>query len=116
MTKKRYWDDPFATTFETRGAAASSHDGKPSIVLADTIFYPEGGGQLGDVGTLRVGDATVRVIDTQIDDAGAIHHLVETAVACDASTAVAGEIDVARRRDHMTQHTAQHMLSRALLD
>ncbi len=115
-TKKKYWDDPFATKLETTGAASSELDGKPSIVLGETIFYPEGGGQLGDVGTLVVGDRSVQVIDTQIDDAGAIHHLVPSAVACGVADAVVCSIDAARRRDHMAQHTAQHMLSRALLD
>jgi alanyl-tRNA synthetase len=55
------------------------------------------------------------VLDTQIDDAGIIHHIVERAITNDDEP-VTGTIDVARRRDHMAQHTAQHMLSRALLD
>ncbi|HEY1957874.1 MAG TPA: alanyl-tRNA editing protein [Polyangiaceae bacterium] len=114
-TKKTYWDDPFATAFETRGAAASTYEGKPSLVLRETIFYPEGGGQLGDTGELRVGDRAAAVIDTQIDDEGTIHHLLDDSM--DATDApVSGSIDVARRRDAMAHHTAQHMLSRALLD
>jgi alanyl-tRNA synthetase len=115
-TEKKYWADPFATAFETRGAIASTFDGKPSLVLRETIFYPEGGGQLGDLGELRIGPATVKVVDTQIDDAGTIHHILERIVETGEDVAVAGSIDVARRRDHMAQHTAQHMLSRALLD
>jgi alanyl-tRNA synthetase len=115
-TEKKYWADPFATAFETRGATAASYEGKPSIVLRESIFYPEGGGQLGDLGELRVGHATVKVTDTQIDDAGVIHHIVESALAEAGDVVVTGSIDVARRRDHMAQHTAQHMLSRALLD
>jgi len=113
-TKKAYWDDPFATTFETTGAAAATWDGKPSVVLSETLFYPEGGGQLGDTGTLVVGGESVRVVDTQIDDEGTIHHVLERPLA--GAGDVRGTIDVARRRDHMAQHTAQHMLSRALLD
>lgn len=115
-TEKKYWADPFASSFETRGALASSFEGKSSLVLRETLFYPEGGGQLGDLGELRVGEATVKVTDTQIDDAGTIHHIVEREVPAGEDVAVAGSIDVARRRDHMAQHTAQHMLSRALLD
>jgi alanyl-tRNA synthetase len=115
-TKKAYWDDPLATTFETRGASASTFEGKPSVVLPETVFYPEGGGQLGDTGTLRAGAVTARVIDTQIDDEGTIHHLVEQAVTLPPDEIVSGAIDAARRRDHMAHHTAQHMLSRALLD
>ncbi|HEX4514662.1 MAG TPA: alanyl-tRNA editing protein [Polyangiaceae bacterium] len=116
-TEKKYWADPFATAFETRGATAATYEGKPSVILRETIFYPEGGGQLGDLGELRVGEATVKVTDTQIDDAGIIHHVIERALGeAGDDVIVSGSIDVARRRDHMAQHTAQHMLSRALLD
>ena len=115
-TQKKYWDDPFAATFEARGAKAATFEGKPAVVLDETIFYPEGGGQLGDTGELRVGGESVRVVDTQIDDAGVIHHVLERAIAGGDDASVTGSIDVARRRDHMAQHTAQHMLSRALLD
>lgn len=113
---KKYWDDPFLSTFDARISLASTSGGKPSLVLDETIFYPEGGGQLGDIGTIRIGSDSIHVIDTQIDDAGTIHHLLESAIAVDAGVVVRCEIDVTRRRDHMAQHTAQHMLSRALLD
>jgi len=115
-TEKKYWADPFATAFETRGALATTWEGKPSVVLRETIFYPEGGGQLGDLGELHVGSSIVKVTDTQIDDAGTIHHIVDREVTAGDDVIVTGSIDVARRRDHMAQHTAQHMLSRALLD
>lgn len=111
MTEKLYWAEPHRATFEAT-ATASRFGDKPSIVLERTLFYPEGGGQLGDVGTLTVDGRSVPVLDTQIDDAGVIHHLVETATSGPAR----GEIDLVRRRDHMAQHTAQHALSRALAD
>jgi alanyl-tRNA synthetase len=121
MTVKLYWSDPLATTFETRGASLAAYDGKPSIVLAETLFYPEGGGQLGDAGTLSIGGARVGVADTQIDASGAIHHVLaappgaEIEAALREGAVVRGAIDEARRRDHMAQHTAQHALSRALV-
>lgn len=111
MTEKLYWTDPHLAAFEAT-ATASTFGDKPSIVLERTLFYPEGGGQLGDVGTLTIDGQRVAVLDTQIDDAGVIHHLVEVAIG----GAARGEIDLARRRDHMAQHTAQHALSRALAD
>ena len=111
MTEKLYWTDPHLAAFEAT-ATASTFGDRPSIVLERTLFYPEGGGQLGDVGTLTIDGQRVAVLDTQIDDAGVIHHLVEAA----AGGAARGEIDLVRRRDHMAQHTAQHALSRALAD
>ena len=118
-TEKLYWADAHATSFETRGAALATHSGKPSIVLAQTLFYPEGGGQLGDLGALALsgpGGTVLRVSDTQVED-GTIHHLIEGEVpALGPELVVTGSVDASRRRDHMVQHTAQHALSRALAD
>ena len=124
-TEKLYWADVHATSFETRGAQLGTHGGKPSIVLAQTMFYPEGGGQLGDSGTLTLGTHAVRIADTQVED-GAIHHLIDGDLTSDvvellrsdaaAELAVRGAVEETRRRDHMVQHTAQHALSRALSD
>src|SRR6476661_6954566 len=108
-TEKLYWVDPLATAFETTGARLATFADKPAIVLPRTMFYPEGGGQLGDTGTLAIGDTIVRVADTQIDDGGVIHHLVEGAPATVGDEIVVrGLIDGERRLDHMAQHTAQH--------
>jgi len=122
-TEKLYWKDAHATAFETRGASLGTHGGRPTILLAQTMFYPEGGGQLGDLGTLTVGTHLVRIADTQVEDGG-IHHVIDGDLPADiverlrsaeaAELAVRGSVDEARRRDHMVQHTAQHALSRAL--
>jgi alanyl-tRNA synthetase len=117
-TEKLYWADPFATTFETENARAAELGGLATLVLGRTLFYPEGGGQLADMGSLVVGERTLAVSDVQITDDGTIHHVLSEALP--AGTAldgpVRGAIDPARRRDHMTQHTAQHALSHALVD
>jgi alanyl-tRNA synthetase len=119
-TAKLYWDDPFAMTFETLGAALGSWEGRPSIVLPGTRFYPEAGGQLADTGTLTLGDAIVTVVDAQVTDDGVIHHLFDGPAPepslFGAATRVRGTVDRARRLDHMAHHTAQHMLSSALAD
>lgn len=116
-TEKLYWADPFATTFEAT-ARAGELAGKPTVVLDRTLFYPESGGQLADRGTLLLGTRSLPIEDVQVDDAGLIHHVVaEAAGPLDALDGAArGTIDAARRRDHMAQHTAQHALSRALVD
>ena len=114
-TEKLYWADPFATAFEA-AARTGKHGGKPSIVLDRTLFYPESGGQLADVGTLAIGGRTLGVVDVQVADDGTIHHLVDGSVDGLEGVAASGTIDLARRRDHMAQHTGQHALSRALVD
>lgn len=117
-TEKLYWGDPFATTFEA-AARTSALGGAPSVVLDRTLFYPEAGGQLADAGTLVVAGRTLEVRDVQLGDDGTIHHLVDaTPWLADLpdGTAARGAIDAARRRDHMAAHTAQHALSRALID
>ncbi len=123
MTEKLYWSDPHLTSFETvTSATLVEHAGKPALVLERTLFYPEGGGQLGDCGTLTVGSFAVKVADTQVDDAGTILHVLaepppqDLTASLGKEVGVRGTIDAVRRRDHMAQHTAQHALSRALAD
>jgi alanyl-tRNA synthetase len=122
-TEKLYFRDALRTRFDARLLAVSTWKGVPSLVLDRTAFYAEAGGQLADRGQLRLAGASgvspdvLDVLDVQIDDDGAIHHVVAripAGLAVDAE--LAGEIDLARRRDHMSQHTGQHMLSRALVD
>ncbi len=119
-TEKLYWSDVHALAFEAHGAALGMHAGKASILLPRTLFYPEGGGQLGDVGTLAIGEHRVTIADTQVED-GVIHHVLAAPLPEAVASRLAGEtvhgmVDEARRRDHMVQHTAQHALSRALAD
>lgn len=115
-TEKLYWDEPTTFSFETTGARVASWQDEPALVLPRTVFYAEGGGQLGDTGTLRVGSQRLRVVDTQIDEAGDIFHVLDAPAVVAHDAAIIGSIDVDRRRDMMAHHTAQHMLSRAVLD
>lgn len=111
MTRRLYHDDAYLRRFEAEVVAITSYQTKPAIVLDQTAFYPEAGGQLGDRGQL--GGATV--IDTRETDDSAIVHLISGEPPA-VGTRVTGELDWQRRRQHMAQHTAQHLLSGALLD
>jgi alanyl-tRNA synthetase len=132
-TLKLYWRDDFfgLTSFEAGSvhlaawpAGPNGKGTRPSLVLDQTLFYPEAGGQLADHGTLSAFGRTLTVDDVQIDDDGVIHHLGPEIDSLGeiqndpgrAGTAVRGEIALDRRRDFTAQHTAQHALSRALLD
>ncbi|HSK05287.1 MAG TPA: alanyl-tRNA editing protein [Kofleriaceae bacterium] len=110
MTQRLYHEDAYLRRFEGEVLAVTAWKDRPAVVLDRTAFYPEAGGQLGDRGTL----GGVPVLDTQEAEAGIVHVLGGAPPAVGAR--VAGEIDWARRRQHMAQHTAQHLLSGALLD
>jgi len=98
-----YEREPSRREAEVEVILAGEHDGRPFAVLSDTIFYPEGGGQPADRGTI----AGVAVLDVQ--RAGdSIRHTLERTVAPGPARL---ELDWARRFDHMQQHTGQHLLS-----
>src|SRR3954469_4683971 len=108
-TVRLYHDDSYLRRFDAEVIAHTTYKNEASIVLDKTLFYPEAGGQLGDRGTLEIDGKSIAVSDVQVDGAGVIHHLVDVAPESLAGPA-RGAIDRARRRDHMAQHTAQHML------
>jgi alanyl-tRNA synthetase len=82
--------------------------GRPFVVLEETIFYPEGGGQPADRGSL----GPVRVVDVQKRD-GTIRHYLEKALP---SGPILAKLDWDRRFDHMQQHTGQHLLTAVAAD
>jgi len=111
MSRRLYHDDAYLRRFDAEVVAITTFKTKPAIVLDRTAFYPEAGGQLGDRGQL----GGLAVIDTQETDDGTIVHLISGEPPA-VGTRVTGELDWQRRRQHMAQHTAQHLLSGALLD
>ena len=111
MTRRLYHDDAYLRRFDAEVVAIAAYKSRPAVVLDRTAFYPEAGGQLGDRG--RLGE--LAVVDTQETDDGTIVHLVDGEPPAVGSR-VTGELDWLRRRQHMAQHTAQHLLSGALLD
>lgn len=110
-TRRLYHDDSYQRRFDAEVVAHATVKAKPALVLDQTAFYPEAGGQLGDRGVI----AGLAVSDTQELDDGRIAHIVDGELPA-IGTRVTGELDWARRRQHMAQHTAQHLLSGTLLD
>lgn len=112
-TRRLDHEDPQRLDFDATVLAAGPHEGRPSVVLDASAFYPESGGQLADLGAL----AGLAVADVQVDDAGVVRHYLAAGAALPAvGSSVRGSVDRARRRVHRALHTGQHMLSRALLD
>ena len=104
MTEKLYYEDAFLKTFSATVLSCEAEKGHFAVVLDRTAFYPEGGGQEADTGTL--GD--VPVLDVREKD-GVIRHLC--AAPLTAGSAVTGTIDWERRFDHMQQHSGEHIVS-----
>jgi misacylated tRNA(Ala) deacylase len=120
MTEQPYLEDATVREFEATVERTVSDD---RVVLDRTHFYPEGGGQPADHGTLRADDGREwEVVDVQKHDG--IHHYLEPGDGVnregddalpEAGSTVTGELDWERRHSHMRYHTAQHLLSALLL-
>jgi alanyl-tRNA synthetase len=106
VTERLYYQDPYMRTFQARVVERPEIQERPGVVLDATAFYPTGGGQPHDTGTLN----GVRVLDVQVARDGEIVHILDTALNQDT---VQGQLDWERRIDHMQQHTGQHILSQA---
>ena len=113
QTEKLYLNDSLLMQFKARVTDITEFEGKPALTLDQTAFYPLGGGQLGDRGQLEINGQNLIVIDTRIDQ-GLIHHLLDSTVSDGLKDSeVSGAIDETHRRDMMSQHTGQHLLSSA---
>jgi len=83
-------------------------EGQPAVLLDRTAFYPTGGGQPHDTGSLN----GVPVVDVQVVD-GEVLHVLESPMT---EQTIQGEVNWERRFDHMQQHTGQHILSAAFME
>lgn len=85
------------------------------IVLDQTVFYGEGGGQIGDTGVLTADDLKVAVNNTTKTGTGVyIHHGVVEAGELNVDQTVTAAVDAVRRAAIMRNHTAAHLLQAAL--
>jgi alanyl-tRNA synthetase len=110
VSEKLYHRDPYLLEFDATVVSSTERDGRREIVLDRTAFYPGGGGQPCDHGTLA-GAAVVGV--TSAGDE--IAHIVDAPLDLRPGSGVHGSVDAAWRLDYMAQHTGQHILSQALL-
>ena len=103
-TVRLYYQDAHLREFSAHVVSCEPEKDHWAVVLDQTAFYPEGGGQPGDTGTLD----SARVLDTHARGEEIVHD-------CDAplaaGSAVQGTIDWARRFDYMQQHSGEHIVS-----
>lgn len=106
---KLFYDDPAAASGEALVLEIRESGQFSDVILDRTIFYPEGGGQPCDLGSLGG-----MVLTQVVEDGQAILHRVEGRPSFKAGDRVAMVLDAARRRDHSQQHSGQHLLSAIL--
>jgi len=99
------FDDAYRTDFTAEVVAV---DGQ-QVVLDRTLFYPTGGGQPCDLGSMEGPTGRLEVQD--VTGRGAVQHTVDADHALSVGDEVQGTIDWERRHAHMRMHTAQHLLS-----
>ena len=104
MTRKLYYEDCHLTRFEAQVTGCEICGRGYEILLDATAFYPEGGGQACDLGTL----GTARVLDVR-ERGEQIVHLCDAPL--EVGSTVEGIIDYDRRFDLMQQHTGEHIVS-----
>src|SRR5215467_8552540 len=113
-TERLYFTDSALLEFtasvaEVRGTQDATH-----IILDRTAFYPTGGGQPNDIGSI----AGVQITDVAEDEPGCIVHIAQRGSGTSSLSpgrTVECRIDAARRLDHMQQHSGQHILSQAFV-
>jgi alanyl-tRNA synthetase len=105
---KLFYQDSYLHTFKSKITKhEQDENGLWYMVLEETAFYPTGGGQPFDTGTIN----NVRVLNVE-ETCGEIRHYLENPIFV-SSGFVDGEINWERRFDHMQQHAGQHILSAA---
>jgi alanyl-tRNA synthetase len=85
------------------------------VVLDQTPFYAESGGQIGDIGTLTTKNGIIQVVDTQLALEGLhVHRIEENTTEIKVGDKLKAEIDLIRRSSIRRNHTATHLLHSAL--
>ncbi|KGX93915.1 alanyl-tRNA synthetase [Pontibacillus halophilus JSM 076056 = DSM 19796] len=111
MTRKLYYEDAYLTEFDTEVRKVDQdNSGRYYAVLEETAFYPTGGGQPHDTGSLN----GLEVTDVEEID-GEIRHYLSERFPAELIT-IHGSVNWERRYDHMQQHNGQHIVSAVFQD
>lgn len=108
MTERLYYDQPYLKQFSAAVTACREASGGYDIALDRSAFYPTSGGQPYDTGVLRANGLSLAVTDVTAQDDTVWHR---TDAPLNVGDTVSGEIDWARRWDHMQQHGGEHLLA-----
>ncbi len=110
-THKIYYDDAYIKEFDSKVIGIKNLEDYAYVVLESTAFYPEGGGQEGDQGTLKKSDVVFNVLDTQAIDERVVVHICERrSVELKIGDMVHGVINWDLRYNRMRHHTGSHLV------
>ena len=104
--------------FKDEKEVSTLKQGDKALLVSDrTVFYGEGGGQVGDIGTIEGTDCEIKVLDTKKNKNNGIFHSVEVVSGTvNLGDELIFKIDINNRRDIMKNHSATHLLHQALIE
>jgi alanyl-tRNA synthetase len=105
-----YYEDSYIREFDSKALKICNFEGKSYVVLERTCFFPEGGGQLGDIGFLTGSNGRLKVMDTQAVNDIIVHIAVPVNGEVKEGENVHGSIDWKVRYDRMKNHTGSHVV------
>jgi len=110
--EKYYYKEPYKKEIKTKITNIEKINGKTAFQVEETIFYPEAGGQPGDIGYLKLNNNKINIIDSQkTKDKVHVLHFIEG----DSSLSIGDEVELIlnwnNRYKFMQSHSAQHLLS-----
>jgi alanyl-tRNA synthetase len=115
MTDRLYYHDSFLYDFRAEVREITTAP-RPALFLDRTAFYPTSGGQIFDKGVIETDSEKLNVTEVaDAEDGRVIHYLEAPPKDVKPGTKIRAQIDSTRRRDHMQQHTGQHVLSAAFV-
>ena len=109
METKKLYLESIEAAYEDEFSAKVLAIEENKVVLDQTLFYPLGGGQNWDIGTLEGPNGQMDIIEVRGRES--IYHTVDDSFELDVGDEVRGKIDFDRRYAHMRMHTAQHLVS-----
>ena len=117
-TFELYYSHPYKTDFEADIISINACDTKGNtykVILNQTLFFPEAGGQSCDKGEILIGDISATVESVQIDKDGIISHYIYSSSPLNitnlVNTKIKGKIDWNHRFSNMQQHSGEHIFS-----
>jgi len=114
QTRLLYYEDAYLKKFEARLLMIKKLNGQYELVLDRTAFYPAGGGQPADTGTIKGQSGEAKVTDVHIDKGVVVHIASEIMGKINEGEQITGFIDWTRRYQLMRNHTLAHLMAEAV--